>query len=98
MILHRKIYINIRLESFFSFVDLDTGSIYIYIYSLECLGLYVDKSVGCFFFESSKVDFVSFFGLSIRSFFVRSAWSNANRSILVSNFTFVFHSSPQFKN
>lgn len=32
MILHRKIYINIRLESFFSFVDLDTGSIYIYIY------------------------------------------------------------------
>lgn len=51
MILHRKIDNNFVSEFFFSFVDLDTGS----IYSVERVGLYVDKSVGCFFFESSKV-------------------------------------------
>lgn len=96
MILHRKID-NIRLEVFFSFVDLDTGSIYIYIYSLvECLGLYVDKSVGCFFFfvvEGRLRFLLRSFDTIVFCTICLEQRKSIERRILVSNFIFVFLSS-----
>lgn len=95
MILHRKID-NIRLEVFSRSSTL-TPVRYIYIYSLvECLGLYVDKSVGCFFFfvvEGRLRFLLRSFDTIVFCTICLEQRKSIERRILVSNFIFVFLSS-----